>query len=272
MTTVGQRAIAALALAVAASVLAHGTLDEQIQAVTAQIAQDPSAAPLYLRRGELHRIHEDWDAALADYERAAALAPVDDTIDFLRGRALLQAGAPAPARMALDRYLARHPDHAEALITRARALRALAQFRAAAADYTRAIERLPRPDPDHYLERARIQVAAREVKAALAGLDAGIARLGPVPALQLFAIELELKRGRVDAALARLDTVAAQSPRQETWLARRGDILAQAGRRTEARSAYAAALAAIEALPAGARQTKAVIDLEGQVRNALARR
>ena len=99
-----------------------------------------------------------------------------------------------------------------------------------------------------------------------------MARLGPVPALQMFAIELELKRGRVDAALLRLDKVAAQSPRKETSLARRGEILMQAERRNEARAAYAAALAAIEALPASARQTKAIVDLEGRVRSALARR
>jgi tetratricopeptide (TPR) repeat protein len=272
VTTVGRRAIVALALAVATTAPAHGPLQEQIDVMTAQIAQDPSAARLYLRRGELHRLHEDWGAALADYERAAALAPSDDTVDFLRGRALLEAGKPAPARVALDRYLARHPDHAEALITRARTLGALGQFRAAAVDYTHAIERLPRPDPDHYLERARTELAAREIKRALAGLDAGIARLGPVPALQMFAIELELKQGRVDAALVRLDKAAAQSPRKETWLARRGEILMHAGRRNEARSAYAAALAAIEALPASARQTKAIVDLEGRVRSALARR
>jgi tetratricopeptide (TPR) repeat protein len=270
--TVGRRAIAALALAVATTAVAHGPLLEQIEAVTAQIEQDPSAARLYLRRGELHRIHEDWDAAIADYDRAAALAPADDTIDFLRGRALLEAGRAVAARVVLDRYLALHPDHAEARVARARALAALGQFRAAAADYTRAIDRLPRPDPDLYLERARAELAAQEIRSALAGLDAGMARLGPVPALQMLAIELELKLGRVDAALARLEKAAAQSPRKETWLARRGEILAQAGRRKEARAAYVAALAAIEALPANARQTMAMADLESQVRSALARR
>ena len=64
--------------------------------------------------------------------------------------------------------------------------------------------------------------------------------------------------------------VAAQSARKETWLARRADILARAGRTDQARSAYAAALTAIEALPAATRRTKAVAELEGRVRRALA--
>jgi tetratricopeptide (TPR) repeat protein len=160
VTALGRRAIAAMALACAAAAPAHGPLQEQIDALTAQIERDPSATA-YLRRGELHRLHEDWDAALADYQRAAALMPADDSVDFLRGRALLEAGKPAEAMLALDRYLARHPDHVEALVTQARTLRALGHYRAAAAEYTRAIERLPRPDPDHYLERARIEAADR---------------------------------------------------------------------------------------------------------------
>jgi predicted Zn-dependent protease len=272
MSVACRRALAVLALALATAAPAHGPVQEQIDAVTAQIAQAPADPQLYLRRGELHRVHEDWDAALADYDRAAALAPADDIVDFLRGRALLEAGRPVPAKAALDRYLARHPDHTEALVTRARARRALGQLRAAAADYTRAIDRLARPDPDYYLERARIEVAGRDFRNALAGLDAGLARLGPVPSLQLYAIEIELKLGRVDAALARLDRMAAQSARKETWLARRGEILMQAGRRKEARRAYEASLAAIEALPAGARHTRAIVELEGQVRGALERR
>ena len=105
---------------------------------------------------------------------------------------------------------------------------------------------------------------------AIAGIDAAVERLGPIPALQLFAIELDVQQGRIDAALVRLDGLAARSPRKETWLARRGEILAQAGRPDEARTAYVAALAALEALPPAPRQTKAIANLEGQVRSALA--
>jgi len=260
----------ALAIGASAIAFAHGPLQDQIDEASAQIGREPADARLYLRRGELHRLHEDWDAALADYGRAAALSPADDTIDFLRGRALQEAGKPEAAKAALDRFLERHPNHPDALIARARALRALGEYRAAAADYTRAIERLPKPDPDHYLERARIELSGLDYNRALAGIDAGIARLGQVPALQDLGIEIELKMGRVDAALLRLDRMAASSPRRETWLARRGEILAQAGRKDEARSAYKASLTAIEALPVATRRTRAMADLESRVRGALA--
>jgi predicted negative regulator of RcsB-dependent stress response len=88
--------------------------------------------------------------------------------------------------------------------------------------------------------------------------------------LELYAIDLELRRRRYRDALARLDQIAARSQRKETWLARRGEILADAGRLSEARATYRQALAAIEALPEGARHTRATLELEGRLKAALA--
>ncbi len=84
---------------------------------------------------------------------------------------------------------------------------------------------------------------------------------GPIITLQLYATELELRKKRPDAALARLEQIAARWARKESWLARRGEILEQAGRHADAREAYAAALAAIETLPASRRRTKTMSEL-----------
>ena len=101
--------------------------------------------------------------------------------------------------------------------------------------------------------------------------DAGLERLGQPVTLQLYAIELELTRGRHDAALARLDRIAAQANRQETWLVRRGEILESAGRVEEARVAYSAALEAIKTLPASRRANRAVKTLQDEAEAALNR-
>ena len=74
---------------------------------------------------------------------------------------------------------------------------------------------------------------------------------------------------RYDAALARLERIAAQSPRKERWLARRGEILRQAGRTAESREAFGKALEAIQSLPSYHRSTKATVELENRVRAAL---
>jgi len=253
---------------------AHGPIDEQIRALGQLIEDDSRRAGLYLQRGELHRHHGDWESALADYDRAAHLDPALDAVELARGKALLGARHYRPARIALERFLAGHPDHTDALITRARVLTKLDEGLAAAEDYTRAIRSgNGRPDPDHYLERARALAAegGAHLDAALQGLDEGIAKLGPLVTLQLCAIDLEVARKHYGAALARLDSIAANSPRQEHWLIRRGEILELAGDVRRARAAYEGGLRAMASLPTRHRQTRAIMTLEARVRAALAR-
>jgi predicted negative regulator of RcsB-dependent stress response len=96
-------------------------------------------------------------------------------------------------------------------------------------------------------------------------------RLGPVVALAMSAIEIEVDLGRFDSALARVDRLAARSPRQETWLAQRGEILEAAQRREEARASYVRVLTEIEKLPAQRRRTPAMTQLQSRARAGLAR-
>lgn len=252
-------------------VLAHGDLHDQIAALTKQIETDPRNAELYLKRGQLLRAHGEWDPAMADFDQVAALDPRLSIVDLVRGKTLLEANWPVSAKVALDRFLVKQPKHADALATRARVLVKLNQPLAAAADFTRAITHRPEPQPDLFIERAQALAAAGDDKIdeALRGLDGGIKKLGPLVTLQFPAIELELKRKHYEGALARLETIAAQSPRKETWLARRAEILKQAGRLDEARTAQKAALAAIESLPPSRRQVKATLDLETRLRTEL---
>ena len=262
-------AAACLEIALVLPAPAHEGLHEQIASVTARIKREPRNASLYLQRGELHRLHRDWDSAFADYNRAERLNPRLDEVNFGRGRAYLEAGKPEQAKKWLDRFLIAKPDHADGLVTRARVLVNLNQSIAAAADYSRAIGHLAKPKPEYYIERARVLVAAGRNEEALSGIDEGVKKLGPIVTLQLFAIDLELSRKSYDAALSRLEQIAVQSPRKESWLARRGDILLLAGRQTEARQAFKAALMAIETLPQYRRTTKATMELERRVRTAL---
>jgi tetratricopeptide (TPR) repeat protein len=255
-------------------VLAHDGVHEQIAEVTRRIERDPQNAALYLKRGELHRLHHDWNKATMDYDRAARLDPRLASVHLARGRMLYEAGRFEPAKVSIDGFLVGQPEHVEALVTRGRVLAKLNRHAEAAKDFSAAITHsVPRPQPEMYIERAQVLAAAGEAfrDEALRGLDEGIERLGPLVTLQLAAMDLELAQKRYDRALARLERIAAQSPRKETWLARRGEILEQAGRKTEAHESYAAALAAVETLPPHRRRVKAVTELETRLRAALRR-
>ncbi len=265
-----------LGLVIAPSAFAHVALDEQIDELTHRIEHQPNDASLYLRRGELHRIRREWDAALSDYETAQRLDPEMASVDLCLGLLLLDTDRPAQARAALDRFLSRRPDHAEGLASRARSLEMLGDHLAAAADLTRAIERFTpteHPRPEYYLDRARALMAAGDehLDETLRGLDAGLERLGEPVTLALSAVELEVKAGRYDAALARVDRIAARAARKEIWLSRRAEILELAGRLDEARRCHEQTLETIEAIPSERRGAVAILDLESSARAALRR-
>jgi tetratricopeptide (TPR) repeat protein len=248
--------------------LAHGDLHEQIEKLTRQIGSSPTAA-LYLKRGELHREHEDQELALADYDKAAELDPGLEVIDWCRGMALADAGQPARAREALDRFLLKQPDHADGHLTRARVLATLKEHDPAAKDYRRALQLSSEPRPETYLELSQVLEQAGDPAAAIAALDDGIGRVGAIPTLQTAAIELELEEKRHESALKRADQLVAAAERKETWLALRAEILTRAGRPAEARQALRDSLSSIEALPARIRELAPTLELEAKVRSAL---
>ena len=255
------------------NLFAHGDLHERIRIASEQIKEEPRNAALYLKRAELHRNHRQWAEAMADYERAFELDSNMLIVELGRGKTLLESGQFGEAKAALDRFLSKEPKHAGALITRARTLAQMNQPLAAADDFTKGIAQSSKVEPGFYTERARALAAAGKgkLKEALEGLDEGMKRLGPLITLQSLAIDLELKRDNYNGALARVDQVVAMLPRKDAWLARRAQILEQAGRHAEAREACLEALKAIEALPASRREVKAVLDAEEELRAAVKR-
>lgn len=258
---------AALALASAA----HDDLSAEIRRVDAEIGRTPSAAGLYLRRGELNRLAENWAAAFADYHLAETLDPRLAGVSLARGRAAFETGRFERAEAELDSYLRRQPRDPAGFTVRARVLAARGKVREAARDFSIAVNRSREPDPDDYLAWARLLSASGDAARAVRVLDAGASRLGPLVSLAIPALELEEKLGRVDAALRRVDVLAAGARRPETWLARRAAILERAGRHDEARAACTDALAALAQVPDGRRQTGASQALEAQLKSTAAR-
>jgi predicted Zn-dependent protease len=252
----------------------HADIEQQIDALTRRIEQEPGQATLFLRRAELHRIHRNWSAARSDYREARRLDPGLDAVDLCLGRMDLDRDRPRRAKAALDRYLLRRPADAEGLTLRGQALALLGETQAAVDDYRRALAVPgPRPpDPDTYLDLARLVAGKGDDHrdAALRVLDSGIATLGPVVSLQMAAMRIEISLRRYDQALQRLDTITSQAGRKERWILKRAEILHQAGRTQEAVLAYHEVLALVTALPADRRAAPAVRGMAAQACAALA--
>jgi len=265
----------AVCVATSPRALAHPGIDEQIAHVTSLIEEQPRDAGLYLRRSELHRIHRDWKLAAANLAKARELDPGLAAVDLCIGKLKLEEGKLADSKAALDLYIARRPHDADALAYRGRALTQMGKYVEGAESFDLAVANMStdRPRPGYYVERAEALEAAgvSYLDEALRGLDEGMRELDDFVVLQDYAVELELKRRHYDAALVRLDRLAARFQRQEAWLIRRGEILEAAGRCHEARSAYVSSLKAVQMLPPSRRRNRAVDRLQDQARAALKR-
>lgn len=248
----------------------HGETQIQIAALTKRIAAaTDNTAPLYLQRGELYREHQDWVAAEADYAQAAKLDPGLVAVDLCRAGMLADAGQLEAAQALFDQVIIRSPNYGEAFLGRARLLVKRGKQQASVPDFLRALDLLKFPEPDHFLETAQALMSQGKRDEALATLDVGIRKGGPIPSLQTYAIDLELERRMPDAALARLDTIIDLAPRKESWLAKRGDILLEAGRLTEAEKAYRNALKSIDLLPRRLQISPSMVDLQTRVQASL---
>ncbi len=190
-------AATALGAGAASPALAHGTLHEQIAETSRQIAAHPLDASLYLQRGELHRLHDELQAAQDDYARAEHLEPQLAAVALCRGVLQLQAGHAPEAEAELRVFLDRAPANATGLRWHGRALLALGRGPEAATELERALPLSARPTPEDYLELAQVlaPIGTGERARAAATLRRGIERLGPAIALRKALAELDTTAG-----------------------------------------------------------------------------
>ncbi len=244
--------LAALLLTLPLLAHAHGDAHVFIQALDAQIRQDPGNAALYLKRGRQYLEAQHYQDARADLEHALALDPQLHGARYHLADTLHKAGLPAEAETAARRFVqAVAPDQAGALArgywllgdilaTRGRHLEA-------GEIYRQALSHTAEPSPSQIQAYAEAYLEAEppQPDAALAVIDQGLARLGPLDTLLEMAVDIELKRGRTDPALQRLDTLIAQGRRLPYLHLRKARALAEAGRVEPASAALAEARKAL---------------------------
>lgn len=249
---------------------AHEDLLARIATLTAQLGTNQGNADILLQRADLYRLHGNWAEARSDFAALGKLKPNSAPLLFGLAQLNADAGDNSAARAAYDVFISRFPTNGLAFIGRARVLTKLGERKAAIADYSRGLALLTNPQPEEFLERASLQMAESGPDEAIKGLDEGMTRLGWVVTFQKVAIEYELQRQRPDQALARLETILARANRKETWLTWKGEILLAAGKTTEAREVFAAALKAIDALPPRMRTSPGMVELRARVERSQA--
>ena len=243
--------------------------DITLRSIDRRLASHQAPATELLLRAEIERAEGRVADAAADLDRAALLIPGSGALARCRAALAQDMGRPDEVIRVLDACtdpaLATDP---RIPWMRAEALRQLGRLDAAAAVMDAALARDEHATPEHYLARARLAEsrAGEGAPGAIAVLEQGLARWPRAWNLATRLVDLEAAAGQYDAALSRLDAVIAVVPNPERLLARRGNLLARAGRPWEAREAWTSALAGLEARGA---KDAASRELESQLRASL---
>jgi len=252
---------------------AHGELHKLIKMLSTDIEADPKNADLYFQRGELYRMHKDWDLALSDFDKAESLNPkIADHLNLARARVHLGCNDPEKALKLLNQLASASPS-AEVFTVRAEVLENLLRLDAAADDLAKALVLNKEAPAFLYLQHADLLLRAKKdnQEAALKTLNGGLCRLGSVITLESRALELEVQLKRFDAAMARLDRLIGSSPRKEQWLAHKAKVLAAAGRADESRAVYRETQQVLNALTPQQRSTPASKEIQQQIKEELTR-
>jgi len=267
-------ALAALLQALSpAAAPAHESLDESLAHLDAALDGAPLDSRLWGERAALQRSRGDFEAAKAALSQACALGLAPALAERERGLLARDEGRLVVAERHLRRARELAPADIETIEAHAGVLAALGRSREAADGFARVIELAPRAGPDIHLARVRALAASpdADLPEALRALAVAEGRLGPVPALEQEGLLLELRAGRVDAALARLERAAAPARRRESWRVQRAEILESAGRSEEAAAEFAAVLASLESLPSARREAPATQKLASRAREGIER-
>lgn len=238
-TLLGGAVVLALSIGTQAAAGPHGEVHASIRILDRRIAQTPDNALLYLRRGELHRIDENWTASEADLRRALA-----GGLGIARralGTMFLDAGRLEQAEAEARRFLENAPMDADGWALLARILHARDRHELAVPLWKRAAT-CPRGDrPDIWIQRTRAMMARgipSETDSVLADLDRASERLRRPVTLELEALAIERTQGAWDAAIARIDRIAERARRKTAWTLLKAEVLQQAGRATLARGHF----------------------------------
>jgi predicted Zn-dependent protease len=214
---------------------AHSGDRVSIDRLTQAIASYPEQQSLYIKRGGIYSHARNWSLAERDFQRAHRLGDPRE-VSYELGLMRYRQSDYRQAQVELSLYLSVHPSAATALLYRARAAQAAGSPRTALADFKTYFTLVEQPHPGDLLAAAMLMVEGPKpaVRSALALIDGGIANTGGQPQLQRYAIQLELQRGDISAALRRCAQMEASLGGSPAWQVEMAVLLLRANRYNEA--------------------------------------
>ncbi len=248
---------------------ADGAYHDVLKRLNSLLEASPNDDSLHFQLAVAHVDHGDWAACLAEVERVERLAPGKHPTRFLEGRAFCTGGDFQMALYALDDVLEAQPNHAPALAERGKVYLKLRAPEKALHDYQAAFKEKNSTQRQWFLDAAAGLVALGLPETGIDLFEQGLRQSGADPDFLIQQLEAAIWVQNYEIALRNADLLKDFWPRPEPWMARRAQILSQAGRPMEARAAWTALHDHLMALPNLERGIPLLVPILAEVRQAL---
>jgi tetratricopeptide (TPR) repeat protein len=241
----------------------HGDLDLRIASLSQLIQSHPDSTELYLHRGELYVLHEEYTLALADFDRCT-----DDGMDNARlhaglGQCLVAVAHADDALAHFDLALQQDPDLFSIKEAKARLLLLMQQPCSSALLYEEILKEASTPGPSVFIDASLMWLQCTDVdgkQKSIALLEEGITRLGPLHVLQKELVKRYVEMNDLKTAIAWqskiIDRSASPSP-----LLDRAELHFKLNDFTAALNDIQSAIANLNAMPAHRKSTAGIQQL-----------
>jgi len=250
--------------------LAHGELDERIDAVTEELKQSPNSITLLLKRAKLYHQHDEHMRAIRDYEKAENLGGSQKIILQGYAEAWLQLEQPEFGLESINQLIVLAPDYHRAYQIKAQLFMSQQKYQEAIPEYRKTIDltREKHTPLYHDLITAYDSIGTHEAKVAnILIIQEALHELGSLITLEHKMIDLLSETQQYDAAIAKLTEVISYSNRKERHYLKRAKLYMRLNNPTLAQRDLLNSLASIEALAIRTRQSRSMIALKTEIEN-----
>lgn len=242
--------------------LSHGDLDLRIREKSNQIASDPLDSDLYLERGELYLLHEEFLKATLDFTFCVDHNLVNTRVLLGMSKSLLYINHPDSALVFVDRVLSFDENNLSALEWKGTVMSRLEKYCDAAQTLERLISISEHPSPTLFLEAAKDWESCREKgnsQNAIRILEEGIKRIGTIGVIQQQLISAYKHLGKYDEAIQVQSSVIEHSNLKIRPYFERAQLYIEMHATDKAKEDLSEALSLIDQLPV---QKKSLASIE----------
>ncbi|MGB4848188.1 MAG: hypothetical protein WBP41_09745 [Saprospiraceae bacterium] len=248
--------------------LSHGDLDLRILEKSNQIATNPLDQELYLERGELYLLHEEFLNARLDFTFC-----LDHKLDNTRvllgmSKSLLNLNSPDSALQYVNRVLAGEENNLPALELKGTILSALGKYCDAASTMERLISLAERPSPALFLEASKDWESCSENGSSqkeIQLLNEGIRRIGPIGVIQQQLVSAYKRQDRYEEAIQIQSSIIEHSDLKIRPYFERAQLLIEMHWPDKAKEDLNIALLLIEQLPVQKKSLASIDNMRSEI-------